>query len=168
MTQRTLWSSLPLILVVLAIMVVIMWPFTNPWIIQTKVHLSGPKVVYKPLAYREDLWDIVLTGVKTGNKKWLRVAVALFPALDIHPGEEMISAVSTVIDKNPSGAIDVLIPIYGPDIVCGYQDEEEPVTLLTAERRLNLLSRIESSIKNVKALEGCRQVIKKNLQPFNN
>jgi hypothetical protein len=76
----------------------------------------------------------------------------------------MISAVSTVLDRNPGGAIAVLLPVYGPDFVCGQQQEWEPVTSATAERRLLLLSQIESSTDNKQALEACRIVLKNKLK----
>jgi hypothetical protein len=164
MIRRGLRIALGIVIVGGALVAAIEWPFTNPWLIRAKVRLLGPTIVYAPLAYRDEQWDAVLAGVKSGDAVWLYVAVDLYPALDTHPGEEMFGAVSTVVDKNPKGAVDVLLPTYGPAIVCGEQEEGQPINHATAERRVQLLAQIATSVKDKKALEACLMTLKNNLQ----
>ena len=135
------------------------WPYTNPWLICAKIRILGSVLVYGPLAYDDDRWEIVLAGVRSGTPIWLRVAVDIYPALDTHPGEEMLGAVSSVIDKNTVGAIDILVPTYGANIVCGEQEEGEPINKVVAEKRILLLATAESHVKKSASLEACRRVI---------
>jgi hypothetical protein len=162
MIQKSLLVAIAVAIVAVAVVGVIKFPITNPWVIRAKTHVFGPKAVYRPLAYYDEAWEVVLKGVKSGSSVWLRVAVDLYPALDTHPGEEMVEAVSTVIDTNPAGAIDTLVPIYGADIVCGQRGEEQTITPAVAEGRLGILKRTETTVTDKKAFETCRQVLGKS------
>ena len=117
----------------------LLFPHTDPLVIHAKVSLIGPRLVYGPLAADDSRWEVVLTGVETGQVAWLRVAADLRPALDTHPGEQMLGAVARVLDVNPLGAIETLLPIYGPDVVCGQDEEGTPLTGPRAERRIRSL-----------------------------
>jgi hypothetical protein len=118
---------------------ILMFPHTNPEIIHVKTRVIGSRFVYAPLAYDETRWEVVLAGVRSGAPVWLRVAADLRPALDTHPGEEMLGAVSGVLDTNPLGAVRILLPGYGPDIVCGRDEEGLTIDRSRAERRERLL-----------------------------
>lgn len=163
MIRKRAWIAIGVVIVAAVVAGAIKFPLTNPWIIRAKVRLMSPKAVYWPLSYYDESWEIVLKGVKSGSSVWLHVAADLYPALDTHPGEEMDEVVSTVIETNPADAIDILVPVYGADLVCG-QQEEQPISPSLAEKRLNVLKSIESIVPNRKAFESCRQVLKNSLQ----
>lgn len=165
MIRKSLWIAIGIIFVAAAIVGAIKFPLTNPWIIRAKVRLLGPGTVYWPLSYYDDSWDVVLAGVKSGSPVWLHVAAELYPALDTHPGEEMYEAVSTVIERNPVGAISILVPVYGADLVCGKGEEWQSISQAIAEKRLQTLTHIESAVSNKKALEACRKVLRSAVQP---
>jgi hypothetical protein len=165
MIRKGIWVAVIIAIVGVVIISAVKFPLTNPWVIQSKVRLLGPKTVYWPLAYYDESWEVVLKGVKSGSPVWLRPASDLYPALDTHPGEEMVEAVSTVFETNPSGAINILVPVYGADVVCGQREEGETIAPVTAEERSRVLKDIESAVADKKALEACRQILKGGLQP---
>jgi hypothetical protein len=131
--------------VLIALGVIAMYPHTNPSMIHFKTKILGPRTTYGPLASREEVWETILAGVKSGEWHWLRVAVDLRPALDTHPGEQMVDAVASVIDVNPSGAIHWLLPAYGPELVCGEEQAGARVTGPRAQRRKALVEKVEDT-----------------------
>lgn len=158
--SRILYIAIGIIIIIMIISGIIIYPFTNPQIIRTKVGFLGHRFVYKQLSYHDDLWDTVLNGVKSTDSIWLHVAVDLYPSLDTHPGEEMDGAVATVIDKNPKRAISILLPTYGAETVCGHKEDWEPITSIEAKKRLQLLSSIAFSANEENVLESCRNILK--------
>jgi hypothetical protein len=125
-----------LVALIAALIAALFWPSAHARTICWRVHLLGPGPVYRSLAQDEGKWSSIVEGVRGGNSVWLKVAVALRPALDTHPGEEMLEAVTGVIDRNPDGAIRLLIPAYGPDLVCALGADGGPVSAETAQTRL--------------------------------
>lgn len=121
------------------ISVLLLFPQTDPFVIRLKTHIIGSGLTYAPLASDDDKWECVLEGVRSGDGTWLRVASDLYPALDTHPGEEMLGAVSTAFDKNPRGVLRILLPSYGAQAVCGEDEEGSVIDRLHAERRAQLL-----------------------------
>jgi hypothetical protein len=116
-----------------------MFPHTAPWAIRGKTRIIGANLTYRTLAFDYASWEFVLKGVRSGDTAWLKVASGLRPALATHQGEEMIGAVSTVLDQNAIGALQILLPLYGPGIICGYEEEKGVIDQLHAERRALLL-----------------------------
>jgi hypothetical protein len=146
-------------MLIAGIVILGVWPCTNPWVVHAKSRILGPRLVYGPLAYDDDLWEVVLVGVRSGDSAWLRVAVDLRPSLDTHPGEEMLGAVSSVLDKNPIGALDMLLPLYGPSIVCAEDDEGAPISRVRAKERVQLLERMGKNQERKELLEACLGVL---------
>jgi hypothetical protein len=117
----------------------LLFPHTNPSVIHLKTKVLGPRLTYAPLAYDSARWEVVLEGVRSADVRWLEVAADLRSALDTHPGEEMLSAVSSVLELNPHDAIQLLIPSYGADLVCAQDEDGGPVSAAVAKRRVRLL-----------------------------
>jgi hypothetical protein len=137
----------------------LMFPHTSASAIRLKTRIIGANLVYRPLAYDEDRWEVILRGVRSGDPAWLGVAADLRVALDTHPGEEMLGAVSVAIEANPAGAIQILLPQYGPDVVCGQDEDGQPIGAGQAERRIRLLEK--AGVMNSGAcLATMRKVVK--------
>jgi hypothetical protein len=134
------------------------FPSTNPSAIRAKARIVGPRLTYAPLAHDDAKWRVVLQGVRSGDPVWLGVAAALEPALDTHPGEEMLGAVSNVLDRNPRNAIELLLPTYGPEIVCGTDTEGAALNRLDAERRISALASVPSSPGKAACLNVLRRI----------
>ena len=133
------------------------WPSTSPTLIRAKAMVLGPRWVYRPLVADDDRWAEVLQGVRSGDLAWLHAAVALQPALDTHPGEEMLEAIVTVLDVNPSGAVSVLLPVYGVSLVCAQDEDGAPLGEARAGQRRQLLDGLRNAADvNVAA---CRAAI---------
>jgi hypothetical protein len=141
----------------------VLWPWTYPTVIHAKARILGPGLVYGPLAADDGRWDSVLAGVRSADPLWLRVAVDLRPVLDTHPGEEMVAAVSGVLDKNPAGAIAILLPAYGVGVVCGQDDEGDVIAHETAEKRLRLLQRLPQDQIDRLRIEECVRTVASHL-----
>ncbi len=116
------------------------WPTTNPRLLHARVQVLGPHFVYGELTccYGDSAtaWDAVLRGVRAGDRPWLILAADMRPALDTHPAEEMVGAVAAAWRASPQGALSMLLPAYGPDLVCGGIGSEEPIGASEAEKRL--------------------------------
>jgi hypothetical protein len=115
------------------------WPWTNAWMIHTRSHIVGASLVYASLAHSDDRWAVVLRGVRSGDPAWLHVAADLSPALDTHPGEEMLAAVSVAFDANPGGALAILVPTFGANMVCGRDETGAHLASEKAKERLETL-----------------------------
>jgi len=140
-----------------ALVVAAYWPHVSPTIIHLKVRLLGPKWVYRELVPYYERWDVVLTGVKTGNPLWLRVAADLYPALDTHPGEEMLHAVSMAVEQNPAAALSLLVPNYGVGAVCGGDGMDDFLTPAAAEKRLKGLQQHAQRLEVTPEMSTCIQ-----------
>ncbi len=147
------------LLSIAGISVLLLFPYTDPSVIHFKTHIIGSGLTYAPLASDDDKWELVLKGVRSGDETWLRVASDLYPALDTHPGEEMLGAVSTAFDKNPGGALRILLPSYGSQVVCREDEEGSVIDRLHAERRAKLLEGLPASPEREACLTVIRQIL---------
>jgi hypothetical protein len=122
----------------------LLWFWTHPTLISLRISVVGPVSTYRSLAGDDERWTTVVSGVRSGEADWLRIAARLHGVLDTHPGEQMLEAVAVAFDKNPDGAIRILVPAYGPEIVCAQTSEGEPLTPSQANRRMELLRQSNS------------------------
>jgi len=136
------------------------FPHTNPSVIRAKARIIGPRLTYASLVYDDARWEVALKGVRSGDAAWLSVAADLRPALDTHPGEEMLGAVSTVLETNPVGAVQILLPRYGAEVVCGQDEEGLAIDRPRAERRVLLLERQPAAPE----LQACLTVVRHILE----
>ena len=155
--RKQLLVACCLVVTVVAFVVAAYWPHVSPNIIHFKVRLFGPEFVYRALVPYYGRWDVVLAGVKTGDPSWLRVAAELYPALDTHPGEEMLHAVSSVVERNPATAVSLLVPIYGVGVVCGEDGIDDFLTPAAAEKRLKGLQEYAQRVEATPELSACIQ-----------
>jgi hypothetical protein len=68
--------------------------------------------------------------------------------------------VSTVLDTNPAGAVQILLPRYGAEVVCGQDEEGFPVDRPRAERRALLLKGQPAAPE----LQACISVVRRILE----
>jgi len=151
--------AVALVASVAAIGLLLFWPSTNPVMIHARVRVLGPRTVYGNLTCCSGdalPWDEVVRGVRSGEPRWLELAVAFKPALDTHPGEEMVTAVAAALTANPPAAVELLIPAYGADLVCAGQGSEDPVDAAGARGRLAALASVHQTSHE---LALCREVL---------
>ncbi len=152
-------ASFCVVIASLLLLSVVAWPSTKPILIRLRVHVIGARLTYGPLAYDDSRWQTVLDGVASGDASWLHVAADLEPALDTHPGEDMIGAVSRAFDKNPAGALMILLPRYGAGIVCGQDQDGGVISYELARRRLDVLKTIPFRSVDGLALDRCYSIL---------
>jgi len=130
------------------------WPHVSPTINHVKSRIFGPRFVLYNLWPYPDRWAALLDGVASGDASFFRSAVDLYPAIDGESADLMIDAVFTGLEHNASGAIAILVPVYGPDTVCGVIGGAE-ITPERAKRRLQLLQELAQRGGEGPSLGGC-------------
>jgi hypothetical protein len=68
------------------------------------VNRVGPHAAVRQL-FDSPAWEPILQGIGGGGEGWLRVAAALEPGSDAHSSEELSSAVSEALRRNPRGVL---------------------------------------------------------------
>jgi hypothetical protein len=91
------------------------------------------------------------------------VAAGLWPSLDTHPGEEMLAAAFRAFDANPTGALTILLPIYGAKFVCAEDAEGGPLLKGSASTRLGILKNLSAGKVDRRQIDACAQEIERTL-----
>jgi hypothetical protein len=123
----------------LALAVASYWPSVSPSLMHAKARIFGPRFVLDTVAPCNACWTEIFAGVSSGDPSWLRIAVDLYPALDGESADTMFEAAPSALEHNPAGAISVLLPRYGPGVVCGHDGIDRDVTIQEAEKRLRIV-----------------------------
>lgn len=136
-------------------------PATDPTVIERRVRWLGVRLVYANLAccgpdFRR--WDAVVQGVRSGDPRWLRLAVAFMPVRDAHPAEELDAAVAAAFEADPAAAVRILVPAYTAAVVCGGEQTEERVDAFRAQARLATLETVRAPSLH---LDSCRAVLRR-------
>jgi len=134
----------------LALLYLTIWPNASPIVLRSRIGLFGPHWVYRDLIADTTHFPLVLEGIRSGSRRWAKVAVALQPALDGGPGEEVAQAVSDSFDYNPADSIELLVPSYGADLVC-VAGPDRPITRARAKERLLLAASTLSKSPSIRA-----------------
>lgn len=118
----------------------------DPAALIKEIGAKGAKPVVDELKGQE--WPLVIKGIETGAKPWLRVAVALHPATDGGLAESLVLAAGVALARAPG---DVLV-ISGRELsiegVCGYPDMTDPRT----DSQTKVQAYLDARIEGVKAL----------------
>jgi hypothetical protein len=149
------------ILLLLAVAVLLVFPWTYPPLIRVKVKMFGPAPVIRALAQDDERWDVVVQGVRSGRTGWFRAAADMYDGLDTHPGEEMFEAVAVAFDANPDDAVRILAPKFGADLVCAAPPEWSLLTDAEAKRRLERLQL--SALASSPSGKLCQQALSRRI-----
>lgn len=72
--------------------------------------------------FNSDSWDSILDGIASGGAGWLRVAAALRTASDGHVSEDLASATSEALVRNPAAVLRLAAQgALRVDDACGWQ-----------------------------------------------
>jgi hypothetical protein len=72
--------------------------------------------------FNSDSWESILDGIAGGGAGWLRVAAALRAASDGHVSEDLASATSEALVRNPAAVLRLTAEgAFRIDDVCGWQ-----------------------------------------------
>ena len=149
------------ILLLLAVAVLLVFPWPHPTLIRIKVKMFGPVSVVRALSQDDDLWDVVVQGVRAGRSDWFRAAADMYDVLDGHPGEEMYEAVAVAFDANPDDAVRILALKFGADLVCAAPPEWAELTGAQAKQRLERLQR--AAVASSPSGKLCQQAISRRI-----
>ena len=89
------------------------------------IQMRGAEYVYKQYD-SQDEWNAVLEKIETGDKDWLKVAVAFYQVSDAGPAEMLIYATGVALAKSPHNALAIAAPVMSIEGVCGYPDMADP------------------------------------------
>jgi hypothetical protein len=73
-------------------------------------------------------WGQVLSGIESGKREWLMVAVAIKPATDAGPSEMLSLAGGIALGKAPANVLNIMVPTHPIDGICGYPDMSDEKT----------------------------------------
>ena len=98
-------------------------------------------------------WLTLLSNVETGKNVWLKVAVAIYPATDAGPAEDLTLAVSEALLHSPREVLLIAAPIMGINGICDYSEmtmahrkiQTIQQATLDIDARLNVLRNIGGS-----------------------
>jgi len=70
-------------------------------------------------------WHQVLSGIATGERHWLKVAVELHPTSDAGPSRQLELATGEALEHHPSTVLEIAVPVIGIRSVCGGPDVDD-------------------------------------------
>jgi hypothetical protein len=129
------------------------------------IQVRGAEYVYKQYD-SQDEWNAVLGRIETGDKDWLKVAVAFYQVSDAGPAEMLIYATGVALAKSPHNALAIAAPAMSIEGVCGYPDMADPrfetkkQTLAYLDARIDAVSNLnQKDISDRK--EQCLEMLHK-------
>ena len=84
-----------------------------------EINAKGPDVVFKTTLSGQN-WLAFLKTVETGQKPWLEVAAAVYPATDAGPAEDLTNALGIALLHAPEDVLVITASVVGVEGICGY------------------------------------------------
>ena len=89
------------------------------------IQVHGAEYVYQQYE-SQDEWNTVLGQIETGDKDWLKVAVAFYQVSDAGPADMLIYATGVALVNSQYYVLAVAAPVMSIEGVCGYPDMADP------------------------------------------
>lgn len=123
----------------------------NPTDLLEQIRTKGPDHVFNVIL-TNNKWTAFLKNIETGKKPWLELAVAIYPATDGGPAEELSLASGIALLHAPKDVLTIVTPRLGIEGICDYSElTASYVGALTSKQ---MLAEIDARIKAVSKLEG--------------
>ena len=119
---------------------------TNPAMLNSQVKARGAKTIVNELYKSEVSWTQLMKQISSGEKPWLKVAVALRPGSDAGATSMLEEAVGLALLRKPANVLLIAIPTYEVQIVCGGRVDPLPTYELS-------MSELEKQIKSVQGVK---------------
>ena len=119
----------------------------DPSALVKRIAERGAVAVYGEVRGDEQ-WEAVLTGIESGNRDWLRFAVAIHPATDGGYSEMLSWAAGVALLKAPANVLEIAGPDLPLESVCGYPDMGDART----DTQAKVVSYLDSRTRAVEKL----------------
>ena len=96
-------------------------------------------------------WRQVLSGIASGDRHWLRVAVELHPTSDAGPSRQLELATGEALEHHPGAVLEIAVPVIGIRSVCSGPDVDDKrydsfeLSTKAIERRKRMLRGVSGS-----------------------
>ena len=121
----------------------------DPVLLLQEIETKGAEYVYSnELTGLE--WLAFLKRVETGEKTWLKVANAIYPATDGGPAEDLTMAVGEALVHSPHDVLLIAAPGIGVEGICDYS--EMTMGFKNRDTRQQVLADIDARINAVRGL----------------
>ena len=91
----------------------------NPIELLQEIKAKGPDLVFKTTLAGQK-WLAFLKKVESGQKPWLEVAAAIYPATDAGPAEDLTNALGIALLHAPEDVLVITASVVGVEGICGY------------------------------------------------
>jgi len=136
----------------------------SPPAIHARIVRDGAVAVVNQLnAGSGDSWSMVIAGISSGQPAWLAVAQELEPGADAGSGEDLETALSTALPKNPAGVLALTGKTFPIADICSVP-LIEPTDAQVAAWQHTVLAALEkvNDAKLAPSLQACRAAISAN------
>jgi hypothetical protein len=127
-------------------------------ILLQKIHSEGAEAVYKRDLIGKD-WLLMLDRVESGKKEWLQVAIAIYPATDGGPAEDMAQAAGAALRNNAFNVLQIAVPTIPLQEVCSYS--EMAIGYGGFSKREDVIRDIDARIAAVRELNDSKIAFRK-------
>ncbi len=121
----------------------------DPVALLQKIKTAGPSAVYKN-DFTEKKWSALLKKIESGERLWLEVATAIYPATDGGSATELTLAAATALARNPRDVLLLIVPRMSIEGVCGFPDLSDSKT----DTQQKAVAYLDARIKAVSKLTG--------------
>lgn len=121
----------------------------NPVALLQKIKTTGPDAVYKKDLTGE-LWITLLKKIETGERSWLEVAAAIYPATDGGSAYELTLAAAVALARNPRDVLLLTASRMSTEGVCGFPDMADAKT----DTQQKVVAYLDARINAVNMLTG--------------
>jgi hypothetical protein len=136
----------------------------SPPAIEARIVRDGAVAVVNQLnAGSGDSWNMVIAAISSGQAAWLAVAQGLAPGADAGSGEDLETALSTALPKNPAGVLDLTGKTFPIADICSVPLIEPTDQQVAAWRHtvLAALAKVNDAAMAPR-LQACRAAISAN------
>ncbi len=99
--------------------------YADPKEVIKETTTRSARVVVSELYSHPNEWKIVLRNIASGNKSWLKVAVALHPGSDAGSSEMLTLSVGEALENAPANVFKIALKEFQLDSVCGSPDVDD-------------------------------------------
>ena len=134
----------------------------DPHTILNEVNTKGANIVVSELYKNWNAWYSVLRNIATGEKKWLKVAIALQPGAQGGAYDMLKVTLGEALEHNPENVLKMMAYKYGTPFICGAPDIDDD-RYGTYELAMEAIRRREEQVRaitNPKLQEICESCLK--------
>lgn len=143
----------------------------TPSALMQRIAAGGAQAVLVSVYSNDDEWHALLSGIASGNRAWLRVAVALHPVADAGASSQIKLAVGEALEHRPQTVLEIAVPTFTVKDICDGPDIDDKrynsynLAVTAIARREHMLS--AASIPQLASLrDSCIQQLRESRLPI--